>query len=232
MRRGCDGVRITPAAPLAAASVTGRMGTVKATCFAGGWPLASRTPLAQAQPKSEYLFTIIFAEMVLTWGPVYRNIPGKSRDTIKRVIAYVEYLFWRYAGIHLQYKRIFSEHIQRQVDHKRAVGKNDQDIDKSDVLDSARIESPIFGIMSPTQLSGGVKTLILIANDKNHVFNASNCGDNCAKWLLIIAEKEKIVINLRHLMDFGNGDFKIRVMNTGKIVKNMQELVLEAGELV
>lgn len=107
-----------------------------------------------------------------------------------------------------------------------------KDIDKSDVLDSARIESPIFGIMSPTQLSGGVKTLILIANDRNHVFNASNCGDNCAKWLLIIAEKEKIVINLRHLMDFGNGDFKIRVMNTGKIVKNMQELVLEAGELV
>ena len=49
---------------------------------------------------------------------------------------------------------------------------------------------------------------------------------------VIIAEKEKIVINLRHLMDFGNGDFKIRVMNTGKIVKNMQELVLEAGELV
>ena len=107
-----------------------------------------------------------------------------------------------------------------------------KDIDRSDVLDFARIESPIFGVMSPVQLSGGVKTLMLIAYDKKHIFNASNCGDNCAKWLLKIAEKEKTVINLRHLMDFGSGDFKIKIMNTGKIVKNMQELVLEAGELV
>ena len=34
-----------------------------------------------------------------------------------------------------------------------------------------------------------------------------------------IAEKQKIVINLRHLMDFGEGEFKIKVLNTGKIVK-------------
>lgn len=107
-----------------------------------------------------------------------------------------------------------------------------KDVDKSVVLDAARIESPIFGIMSPTQLSGGVKTLMLIANDKEHVFNASNCGDNCAKWLLKMAENEKVVINLRHLMDFGNEDFKIRIINNDKIVKNMRELVIEAGELV
>lgn len=107
-----------------------------------------------------------------------------------------------------------------------------RDIDRSEVIDPSTIQSPIFGIMPPTQLSGGVKTLILIANDKGHVFNASNCGDNCAKWLLKIAEKEKIVINLRHLMDFGNGEFKIRIMNTGKIVRNMKELILEAGDFV
>ena len=107
-----------------------------------------------------------------------------------------------------------------------------KDVDNSDVVDSARINSPVFGIMSPTQLSGGVKTLLLIANDKNHIFNASNCGDNCAKWLLKMAENEKIVVNLRHLMDFGNDDFRIRIINTGKIVNNMKELIMEAGELV
>lgn len=107
-----------------------------------------------------------------------------------------------------------------------------KDIDKSVVLDSARIDSPIFGVMSPVQLSGGVKTLLLIANDKNHIFNASNCGDNCAKWLLEIAKNEKVTINLRHLMDFGDQEFKIRVINTGAIVKNMSQLVYEAGELV
>ncbi len=107
-----------------------------------------------------------------------------------------------------------------------------KDIDKSVVLDSARIDSPIFGVMSPVQLSGGVKTLLLIANDKKHIFNASNCGDNCAKWLLEIAKNEKVTINLRHLMDFGDQEFKIRVINTGAIVKNMSQLVYEAGELV
>ena len=107
-----------------------------------------------------------------------------------------------------------------------------RDIDKSIVVNETTIESPIFGMMSPTQLSGGTKALLLIANDKKHVFNASNCGDNCAKWLLKIAEKDKIVVNLRHLMDFGDAEFKIMIENTGKLVRNMRELVFEAGELV
>lgn len=86
-------------------------------------------------------------------------------------------------------------------------------VDKSEVIDAKTIKSPIFGIMSPKKLSGGVKTLLLIAYDSNNkIFNASTCGDNCAEWILRIAEKEKIVINLRHLMDFGKGEFKIKVV--------------------
>ena len=64
------------------------------------------------------------------------------------------------------------------------------------------------------------------------VCNASTCGDNCAEWILRIADDKKVIINLRHLMDFGKGEFKIRVLNTGKIVKNMGDLVAEAGEFV
>ncbi|MGN0575790.1 MAG: DUF4869 domain-containing protein [Ruminococcus sp.] len=105
-------------------------------------------------------------------------------------------------------------------------------VDNSDVIDERTILSPIFGNMSPKKLSGGVKTLMLIAFDKSKIFNASTCGDNCAEWILKIAEERKVVINLRHLMDFGKGKFKIKVMNTGKIVKNMHELVSEAGEFV
>lgn len=107
-----------------------------------------------------------------------------------------------------------------------------KDIDKSEVIDEKTIASPIFGNMSPKKLSGGTKTLLLIDNDSKNVFNASTCGDNCAKWILKIAQKRKVVINLRHLMDFGKGEFKIKVLNTGKIVKNMSELVLEAGDFV
>lgn len=107
-----------------------------------------------------------------------------------------------------------------------------KDIDRSEVIDAQTIKSPIFGNMSPRKLSGGTKTLLLIANDSKKVFNASTCGDNCAKWILKMAEGTKVVINLRHLMDFGKGEFKIKILNTGKIVKNMDELVWEAGEFV
>ena len=105
-------------------------------------------------------------------------------------------------------------------------------VDQSEVVDERTIFSPVFGNISPKKLSGGVKTLLLIAYDGSKVFNASTCGDNCAEWLLKIAEKKKVVINLRHLMDFGKGEFKIKVLNTGKIVRNMGDLVNEAGEFV
>ena len=107
-----------------------------------------------------------------------------------------------------------------------------QDVDHSKVIGKDMIESPVLGMISPLKLSGGVKTLMLVANDKKHIFYASTCGDNCAKWLLKIAENRKVVINLRHIMDFGEGKFKIRVLNNNKIVHNMLELVLAAGEYV
>ena len=103
-----------------------------------------------------------------------------------------------------------------------------KDVDKSEVIDSNLIESPVLGKISPLALSGGTKTLILIINDKEKIFNASTCGNNCAKWLLKISENEDVTINLRHLMDFGAGRFNIKVLNTEKIVHNMSELLDEA----
>lgn len=106
------------------------------------------------------------------------------------------------------------------------------DIDKSVVLDSGVIDSPILGKIPPVGLSGGVKTLILVKFEQEKIFNASTCGDNCAKWLLKMAENEERTINLLHLMDFGDNEFTIRIMNTGQIVHSMDELVAIAGELV
>lgn len=107
-----------------------------------------------------------------------------------------------------------------------------QAVDRSEVIDEKTILSPVFGTMSPKKLSGGVKTLLLIAYDRSKIFNASTCGDNCAPWILRIAETRKVEINLRHLMDFGKAEFKIKVVNTGRIVTNMGDLVAEAGEFV
>lgn len=105
-------------------------------------------------------------------------------------------------------------------------------VDNSEVIDERTILSPIFGTMSPKKLSGGVKTLILISFDRQKVFNASTCGDNCAEWILRMAEDRKVVINLHHLMDFGPKPFKAKILNTNKIVKTMAELAFEAGEFV
>ena len=104
-----------------------------------------------------------------------------------------------------------------------------QDVDHSTVLDRGVIDSPVLGKIPPVQLSGGVKTLILIANEPDKVFNASTCGDNCAKWLLKIAENRDVTINLRHLMNFGSEPFTIHILNTDQIVHSMRELIPIAG---
>ena len=106
------------------------------------------------------------------------------------------------------------------------------DVDKSTVLGNWVIESPVMGKIAPVSLSGGVKTLMLVRNMPDKVFNASTCGDNCAKWLLKIAADEDRTINLRHLMDFGDGEFTIKILNTNQIVHSMKELVPIAGKLV
>ncbi len=107
-----------------------------------------------------------------------------------------------------------------------------RDVDQSEVIDSGVIDSPVLGKIPPTSLSGGVKTLILVKYEPDVVFNASTCGDNCAKWLLKIASDEDRTINLRHIMDFGDGDFKIHVLNNDKIVTNMKDLVYDAVDWV
>ena len=107
-----------------------------------------------------------------------------------------------------------------------------KDVDQSVVIGPHMIESPVMGAISPKELSGGVKTLILVHKDKSKIFNASTCGDNCAKWLLKLGETDDIVINLRHIMDFGNGEFEIEILNTNQIVRNMNELVDIAGMFI
>lgn len=107
-----------------------------------------------------------------------------------------------------------------------------QDIDQSKVIGPRVIDSPVLGAITPRELSGGVKTLILIAHVPDKIFNASTCGDNCAKWLLKMGEERDITINLRHLMDFGKQTFAINILNTNQIVHNMEELVPIAGMIV
>ena len=53
-----------------------------------------------------------------------------------------------------------------------------------------------------------------------------------AKWILKIGEMQDITINLRHLMEFGDEAFEVKILNTGQIVHNMDELLPIAGMIV
>ena len=99
-----------------------------------------------------------------------------------------------------------------------------KDIDGSNVIGPRAIDSPFLGSISTERLSGGVKTLILMKFDSDHIFNASACGDNCASWILKIAKEKELTIRLGYLMDFGKGPFEIEILNLNKIVTSMQEL--------
>lgn len=99
-----------------------------------------------------------------------------------------------------------------------------KDIDGSEVVGARLIDSPFLGPIPTERLSGGVKTLILMNFDSEHIFNASACGDNCAPWILKIAENKDITIRLGYLMNFGNGKFDIEIENIHKTVHSMGEL--------
>jgi hypothetical protein len=105
-----------------------------------------------------------------------------------------------------------------------------KNIDKSDVVSAHLIQSPVLGPISVKEISGGVKTLILMAFDnKGKIFNASACGDNCAKWIVEIGQEKDLTINLHHVMDFsGIKDFETIILNTGKQVHSYEEYLMES----
>ena len=107
-------------------------------------------------------------------------------------------------------------------------------IDRAHILSAQAIDSKALGVIPVTQLSGGVKTLLLILNEPEKIFNASTCGNNCAKYILEIARllQRDVTINLHHIMDFGNGSFTISIENTGAVVHNMKELVLASLDCI
>lgn len=108
-----------------------------------------------------------------------------------------------------------------------------RDIDHSEVISAHLIESPVLGPISPKELSGGVKTLLLMAFDPSgKIFNASVCGDNCAKWILKLGREKDLTINLRHVMGFGKEPFEILILNTGEMIHDMASFVRIAGRYV
>lgn len=107
-----------------------------------------------------------------------------------------------------------------------------KDIDKSDVIAAKIIDSPVLGPIPPVSIAGGTKTIILMRfDDTGKIFNASTCGDNCAKWIQKIAEEKDLTIRLGHFMDFSN-PINVKVMNTGEIITDDLDLLTVYHKIV
>lgn len=102
------------------------------------------------------------------------------------------------------------------------------DVDKSTVISGRLIDSPILGPIPPTDISSGVKTLIMARNDNSRIYNLTSCGDNCAKWAIKIAEDRDVIMRLGHFMNFEDAEpFQIQILNTGVIVTTQMEFINE-----
>lgn len=99
-----------------------------------------------------------------------------------------------------------------------------RDIDNSKVVDVNLIYNEVIGSIPPTMLSGGVKTLILINNDPEHIFNISACGENCADWILKLGNEKDVIVRLGYPMPF-KGDYEIEILNNNTIVHNYSEYI-------
>ncbi|MCR5129186.1 MAG: DUF4869 domain-containing protein [Lachnospiraceae bacterium] len=98
-------------------------------------------------------------------------------------------------------------------------------VDQSVVESPECIKSPVLRQIPPTRLSGGTKAVILMKYCPDRVINASNCGDNCAEWILRLGRERDLTINLHHIMEFPDEEFEIEILNDHIFVHNMREMV-------
>lgn len=76
------------------------------------------------------------------------------------------------------------------------------------------IETKNLDVIPPEKPSNRLKALLLINLFTERVCNASNCGDNCVRWILAIAKKHDTAIGLYRLTDFGGRRFAAKVAPT------------------
>ncbi len=104
-------------------------------------------------------------------------------------------------------------------------------VDSSKYIDGYVIDSPVLGPIPPEMLSGGLKTLIMIYKRPDLVFNATSCGENCAKWLIEIGKRVDATVVLEYLMMFEE-PFEVYIANEERIVNSREDYFLTAAKYV
>ena len=101
-----------------------------------------------------------------------------------------------------------------------------KEVDNSTYIDGLVIASPVLGPIPPERLSGGLKTLIMIYEKPELIFDATSCGQNCAGCLLEIGKRREATVKLEYLMTFDEYEpFEIRVDNENRIIKYADDYI-------
>lgn len=108
-----------------------------------------------------------------------------------------------------------------------------RDVDKSEYVDGLVINSPVLGPIPPERLSGGVQTLIMIYERPDLIFNATSCGENCAKWLMDIGRRKDVTVLLQYMMPiYEQSSFKIKLMNEDRMINSADDYVITAMKYI
>lgn len=108
------------------------------------------------------------------------------------------------------------------------------DVDKSTHIKDSVIDSQVLGIIPPQYLSSGLKTLIsMYKSTDDIIWDITNCGNNCAKWIFDISIKRGIVVNLEYFMEFEKVEnFNAVLMNNNQTYTNWEKMKIDIVELI
>lgn len=105
-----------------------------------------------------------------------------------------------------------------------------KDIDDTEYVKDAYLQSPLLGAISPRDLSTGCKATLLLLNEDDIIVRGERFGDNCAKWILKVADIKDVTITLNHVLKFPE-PFKIKCINTGKILTTYKDYINELVDI-
>lgn len=127
-------------------------------------------------------------------------------------------------------KSWLSRHIKDEWFETQLVKDIIKDVDKTECYGAYNMKSPVLGPINYTMLSNGTCNLIIATQiGLNHTLNATKCGDNCAKWLVRIAQEKDLKINLNYPMVFPE-DFEAVVINDNSKIQNLKDYVKKVFE--
>ena len=106
-----------------------------------------------------------------------------------------------------------------------------KDVDGSEVVSPACIESPVLGQIPPEKLSGGVKALVVLYEMEDAYIDLIVCGPNCEKWLSQISEKKDNHVSMSGFdLKFENVPISGKCLNDGATINGSREWLLKMDE--